>query len=459
MKPITRKQKRSSNKRRSDQTLKVRNPNAAGIDIGSQQHFVAVPEGRDEDPIRVFDCFTADLHQMADWLESCGVDTVVIESTGAYWIPVFEVLEERGFEVCLVNARHAKNVPGRKSDVADCRWLQELHTFGLLEPSFHPTPEIRTLRNYVRHRENLIKASSPHILRMQKALTQMNLQLHEVISDITGVTGLRIIDAILAGERDPKALAQLKDERIKCSQEVLEKSLQGHFQTELLFVLAQELQAYRFFQTLLEQCERAITECLATFEARVDVASQPLAKRKSQRNTAVRAHLYQMTGLDLTTIPGLDALTIQAIIAETGLDMTKWRTAKHFTSWATLAPNRRISGGRQLPSRSESAANRVARALKMAAQSLSRSQSALGAYYRRLRGRIGPAKANRAAARKLAILFYNSLKHRMVFADPGEGAYNERFRNRMLKGLARKAKAFGCRLVIDDATQQPMQVS
>lgn len=453
MNTTTRKPRKASKKKTSRPgSLEIRNPNAAGIDVGSQLHYVAVPPDRDEEPVRHFDCFTADLHRMADWLEHCGIETIAMESTGAYWIPVFQVLEERGFKVCLVNARHVKNVPGRKTDVADCRWLQELHSFGLLAASFQPDDQFCVLRAYVRHRENLIKASSPHIQRMQKTMTQMNLQLHEVISDITGVTGLRIIDALLAGERDPVVLAQLRDGRIKCSDEVLQKSLEGHFREELLFVLAQELQAYRFFQSQIEDCERKISECLRTFDSRVDVAERPMPERKTNRrkNYALRERLYEMIGMDLTTIPALDALTIQALVAETGLDMSKWRTEKHFTSWATLAPNRRISGGRLLPSRPETSASRVARALKMAAQSLSHSDSALGVFYRRLRARIGPAKANRAAARKLACLFYKAIKDRRVYLEPGAEAYNERYRNRLVSNMKRQAKTLGFKLVPDD---------
>jgi transposase len=442
--------KRQKKNKTSADNMRVVHPNAAGIDIGSRSHYVAVPADRDSQPIREFDCFTGDLYAMADWLENCGIKTVAMESTGVYWIPAFQILEERGFEVCLVNASHVKNVPGRKTDVKDARWLQQLHSFGLLSASFRPNAQVCALRAYVRHRGNLVKASSPHILRMQKALTQMNVQLHKVISDITGVTGLRIIDAILAGERDPMTLAAMKDCRIAASVEDVARSLEGDLRDEHIFVLRQELAAYRFFTSQIEACDTAIVSCLAGFDELPDVAGKPLApgkKGKGRRHPSLREQLYKITGVDLTAIPGLDALSIQNIIAETGLDMSKWPREKQFTSWATLAPKTPISGGRPLTKRGHTAASRVGQMFRMAAESLSQSQSALGEFYRRMRARLGPPKAIKAAAHKLARIFYRMLKHRKAFQDAGAEQYNARFRTRQLKNLKQKAAAFGLTLV------------
>lgn len=338
---MKRKQEKKHQEKRSGDRgpLPLITPNAAGIDIGSEEHWVAVPEDRDEKPVRSFGCFTADLHAMARWLKECGITTVAMEPTGVYWIPCYQILEEHGFEVKLVNARHVKNVPGRKSDVSDCQWLQRLHTYGLLSASFRPENEICVLRSYWRHRDNLVRYASSHILHMQKALTEMNVQLHKVIADITGVTGMRIIRAILEGERDREKLALMRTPGVKSTPEDIAKALEGDYREEHLFVLKQAVELYDFYQDQIEACDREIEACLSRFDTKVDLESHPLppvkkGKKKPKGGPLVdlRAHLYRMTGVDFTQVDGLDVLTVQTIVSETGLSPEAFPTMKHFTS-------------------------------------------------------------------------------------------------------------------------------
>ena len=315
-------------KRKGGKTFQVINPNAAGIDIGSEVHYVAVPEDRDPNPIRCFKCFTSDLNKLADWLEKCGIETVVMESTGVYWIPLYQILEKRGFEVCLVNARHVKNVPGRKTDIKDCQWLQQLHSYGLLAGSFRPSDDICVLRSYIRQRDNLIKSASVHIQRMQKALTQMNIQLHKVISDITGVTGMKIMNAILKGERDPVTLAKLKHRGIKSSTEKIAQALEGDYRKEHLFSLEQELELYETYKRKISACDSEIEKHLQTFESRkseekILKSKKPSTyKRGYEPQFDLTSHLIRITGVDLTAIQGIEASLAQTIISEIGLDMS-----------------------------------------------------------------------------------------------------------------------------------------
>jgi transposase len=354
------------------------NQNAAGIDIGADRHWVSVPVGRDEENIRSFACFTADLYAMADWLKQCNIDTVAMESTGVYWIPVFQILESRGFEVKLVNAHYVKTVPGRKTDVLDCQWLQQLHTYGLLSGSFRPEDQICILRSYIRQRDSLIKSACVHVQRMQKALTQMNIQLHRVISDITGTTGLSIIRAIVSGERNPLKLAGLKDRRIQASCEQIAASLTGDYRCELVFILEQELKLYEFYQAQIQSCDHQIEQCLASFIDKVDWEKEPLAKSKrrgkKQPGNApqfdLRTHLYRISGIDFTAVDGLGSLTVLVLLSEVGLDPTRFPTVKHFTSWLGLCPGSRVTGGKVKSSKTRRVVNR-------AAQTLSRSHSAL----------------------------------------------------------------------------------
>jgi transposase len=435
-------------------SLKQINLNAAGLDIGATEIWVCVPEGRDETSVRMFETYTADLHRLASWLEACGVDSVAMESTGVYWIPIYEILEARGFEVYLVNARHVKNVAGRKSDVLDCQWIQQLHTYGLLRASFRPEAEMCALRAYVRHRDNLIRYRSAHIQHMQKALQQMNVQLPNVISDITGTTGMQIIRAIVGGEHDPVKLAQLRDPHCKSSEASIAQALTGHYQAEHLFALQQALELYHVYNQKIQACDQEIERRYAAFEPVIDLEIQPLPpspKRQQRRahhpDFDLRSYLYQMCGVDLTRIDGLEAVTLQQIITETGVDMSAWPTAKHFTSWLSLAPQNDISGGKVLKRRTRKSKNRAAQAFRMAAQSVSRSNSALGAFYRRMRAKHGGAKAITATAHKIARIFYHMLKYRQEYHDPGQAYYEQQYRERVIKNLQRRAKELGMELV------------
>ena len=369
------------------------NLSAAGIDVGATSHFVAVPADRAEPPVREFAAFTADLYRLAEWLAECGVETVVMESTGVYWIPLFGVLEERGFQVMLVDPRRIKNVPGRKTDVLDCQWLQQLHTYGLLSGAFRPDGDIRRLRSYLRQRAMLVEYASHHIQHMQKALTQMNVKLQHVISNITGQTGMDIIEAIVNGERDPRKLAQFRRPGIKAAEATIAKSLQGHWREEHIFELTQALELYRFYQDKIAECDREIEAQLERFEDRSDgEPPAPNGKKRNQKNAPrfdVQSQLYQMTGVDLTQIDGVDGFTALKVISEVGTDMTKWPSAKHFASWLGLSPDNRITGGRIMSSKTKPSANRALAALRLAANALHRSDSALGAFLRRKKAHLG----------------------------------------------------------------------
>ena len=355
------------------------NLNAAGIDVGATSHYVAVPADRSEQPVREFEAFTADLYRLAEWLSECGVETVVMESTGVYWIPLFGALEERGLEVMLVDPRRIKNVPGRKTDVRDCQWLQQLHTYGLLSGAFRPDGDIRRLRSYLRQRAMLVEYASQHIQHMQKALTQMNVKLQHVISNITGKTGMDIIAAIVDGERNPRKLARLRDPRIKADEATIARSLRGHWREEHLFELTQALELYRFYQDKITECDREIEAQLEQFEDRSDgEPPAPNGKKRNQKNAPrfdVQGQLYRMTGVDLTRIDGVDAYTALKVISEIGTDMTKWPSAKHFASWLGLSPHNRITGGRVISSKTKASANRAAAALRLAANALHRSDT------------------------------------------------------------------------------------
>lgn len=454
--------KSKKQKKVSSKTLSLINPNAAGIDLGAEQHWVCVPEERAENNVRSFSCFTNDLHALADWLWKCGVTTVAMESTGIYWLPVFQVLETRGFEVKLVNAHYLKTVPGRKSDVKDCQWIQQLHSYGLLAGSFRPEDEICVLRSYLRQRDNLIKSSCVHIQRMQKALTEMNLQLHRVISDITGTTGMAIIKAILSGERNPKNLASLKDGRIKASEDQIAGALTGNYRPELLFILSQELQLYRMYRSQIKALDDEIEQCLSQFPDQVDVVTQPLPKPKrpgkKQPGNApqfdLRTHIYRLSGVDFTQIDGIGSLTALVLLSELGLDSSRFPTVKHFTSWLGLCPGSRITGGKVKNSQTRHVVNRAANAFRLAAQTLSRSHSALGAYYRRMRSKLGGAQAITATAHKLARIFYHLWTTKDAYIDVGIEAYEEKYRQKTLSYLKKKATALGFDLVSHSPSPQ-----
>ena len=446
-----RKQKSQTQVKQLD-VLQQLNLNAAGLDIGASEIYACVPADRES--VRVFETFTVDLYALADWLAACNIETVAMESTGIYWVPVYEILEARGFDVYLVNARHLKNVPGKKTDVLDCQWIQQLHTYGLLRASFRPPDDICALRALVRHRDNLIRFRSAHIQHMQKALKLMNVQLTQVISDITGVTGMRIIRSIVAGEREPHVLARLRNSKCAKSEAEIAKALQGNYKLEHLFVLKQALAQYDFYQQQIQECDaelEALYASLASQEQDNQDAPPPKPKRgkprKNQPHFDLATSLYHMVGVDLTAVDGIDALTAQTIISEIGLDMSKWPSAKHFASWLGLAPHNDKSGGKILRSRTKKTQNQANTAFRIAAQSLSRSQSALGAFYRRMRAKHGPAKANVATAHKLARIVYHMLKYRKAYVDPGEAHYERQHRERTIRNLERRAAKLGLQLL------------
>jgi len=438
----------------SPSVLERINVNVAGIDCGSAEHFVAVPPDRDPTPVQSFKTFTGDLHRLADWLTTCRVRSVAMEATGVYWIPLYEILEARGFDVVLVNAKHVKNVPGRKSDVLDCEWLRELHSVGLLRGSFRPVDGIVALRAYLRHRETLVQTAGMHIQRMQKALVQMNLQLPLVVSDITGVTGLRILRDIVAGRRDPHALAQHRDGRCQATHVEIVAALTGNYRPEHLFVLTQNLELFDTCQTQIAACDTAIEAHMQTLIAAVDTPAAPLPKarvtrkpRQHEPRFEIRTPLHQLTGVDLTQIDGIASYTALKLVSEIGTDMRRWPSEKHFTSWLTLAPKNKVSGGRLLSSQTQPSANRAAAILRMAAMSLGRTQTALGAFYRRLAFRVGKAKAITATARKLAVLVYRTLKGEIVYHDAGAHAYDAQQQTRVLRRLRQRAATLGFALV------------
>jgi transposase len=431
------------------------NPDAAGIDVGASEHYVAVPPERDAQPVRRFGAFTEDLHKLAQWLLQCGVRTVAMESTGVYWIPLYQILEDYGLVVKLVNARHVKPVPGRKSDVQDCQWLQQLESFGLLSGSFRPEAKICILRSYMRQRQMLISTASRHIQQMQKALTQMNLKVHQVLSDLSGQTGMRIVRAILQGERDRMKLAALKDRRVKSSLGTIAKSLEGDYRAEHLFALRQAVELYDYYQLKIAECDQEILKEMQSLETRAEPGSAPPAplrrKGRSRHNLLPydgRAELYRILGVDLTRIDGLNEATVQLILSELGLDLCKkWPTEAQFASWLGLAPNNEISGGKVLRRGTRRVVNRVANALRMCAQSLLNSKSALGAYARRMRAKRDAKIAITATAHKLARLIYRTLKHGQEYSDIGQNQYEARYRANVLKSLQKKARLLGFQLV------------
>jgi transposase len=449
---------RSRTTKRGQKSLPTVHSNAAGLDVGSTFHVVAIPADRDEQPVRTFQTFTADLHKLADWLEGAGITTVAMESTGVYWIPVYEILEQRGFEVLLVNARDTKNVPGRKTDVKDAQWLQQLHQFGLLRGSFRPRDEIVRLRALLRHRERVLDYSASHIQHMQKALMQMNVQLHHVVTDITGITGMKIIRAIAEGNHDPAALSEFRDPRCKASQETIAAALTGNYREEHLFALRQSLELYDFYRLKIQECDQEVEGALTNLNAGREAPATPLPKMRHtpSRNEPTfdaRTELYTLLGCDLSQIHGFGPYTALRLVAECGDDMTKWPTAKHFTSWLSLAPGSKISGGRVLSSKTRRSTNRATMLLRLAAVSVGRTQTALGAFYRRLAARVGKAKAVTATARKLAVLFYNALRFGMRYVDPGKDYYEERYQERVLANLRRRAQKMGFTLILTEAVE------
>ncbi len=435
-------------------SLQCIEPNAAGIDVGATEIYVALPPDRDRNPVRCFTTFTEDLQALAAWLLACRIRTVALESTGVYWLPLFQILEARGLEVCLVNSQHVKHVPGRKSDVADCQWLQYLHSVGLLRSSFRPEDAICQVRSLLRHRDGLIEMAAEHVQHMQKALSQMNLQLHHVLSDLTGLSGLAILDAILAGERNPQVLAGLRDWRVKASPETIAKALVGDYRREHLFTLRQSLEAYRHYQTLVAACDREIEEHLKEFDNKIDIEKHPLGPephpRKPRGNEFrfdLRTHLYRILGVDLTAVPGLHSITIHTLLAEIGPDLSRFPNAAAFASWLGLCPQNKKSGGKILSAKTRRTTNRANRALRLAAQALKNSQSYLGAYHRKMRARLGAAQAITATAHKLARIVFHLLTTGQPYDESIFAAEEQRRRTRIENRLRHQAREFGFQLV------------
>jgi transposase len=441
-----------------ERLFEVISPDAAGVDVGASEMWVCVPGENEQERVRQFGTDTVELEAIAAWLLQHGVRTVAMESTGVYWIPLFQVLENHGLEACLVNARHVKNVPGRrKTDRLDCRWLQKLHACGLLSSSFRPTAEICRLRTCMRHRANLVREQAEQILRMQKALREMNVQLDAAVSDVTGVSGTRIMEAIIAGERDPATLARMADRRIRKSQKEIARCLQGDYRPEHLFVLKQALAAYRFFQEQMRDCDQEVERYSGELErtaGRADTALPALAageKRKPKSKNVpaydVRTHLYRLTGVDLTRIPGIAELTAQGLISETGLDMSRWQTAKHFASWLDLCPSPKVSGGRVIGQGRRHASNRASQMFRQAASSMGNSPSWLGSFYRRMRARLGAGPAVKATAHKLALIYYHVLSTHTEYRQIDTQQYDQRLRERTIRNLQRRARQLGMDLV------------
>jgi transposase len=443
-----RKRKKSSVSDALPPQLATVNLHAAGIDVGAAEHWAAVPACDDSQPVRRFGANTADLDALADWLWACDITTVALESTGVYWIPLFEVLEARGFQVLLVDPGKMPRNGRPKSDVHDCQWIQRLHTYGLLSACFRPEDQVVVLRSYWRQRAALLADAARDIQHLQKALTQMNVKLQHVVSDSTGVTGLSIIKAILAGERDPQTLAQWRDHRCKQDAASIAQALYGNWREEHLFALQQALERYEFHHRQIAACDGRIESQLQMFADRSQ--GEPLppkpGQRRRHRNRPAfdpRGPLHRMTGVDLTQIEGIDETTALIVLSEIGLDMSKWPSEKHFTSWLGVSPHQRVSGGKVLRSRTRPTTNRAAAALRLAASSLHHSQSALGAYFRRMKSRVGAPKAVTATAHKLARLIYSMLKHGTAYVARGMDDYERQYRERAVKHLHRRAKELG----------------
>ena len=433
--------------------LQVVHPKAAGIDVGNEEHWVAVPPDLDPEPVQSFGCFTRELEEMADWLVRCGIETVAMQSTGVYWIALYDILAERGIRVFVVNAKDTKNLPGRKTDIQECQWLLKLHAYGLLRNSFRPEEEILVMRTYWRQRQQHIGDASRCIQHMQKALTQMNVQLANVISDISGTTGQAIVQAIVGGERDPGTLAKFRDPRVKASEATVAKSLEGNWRPELLFVLQQELESYQTFQTKIAECDRQLQRHYETMEAKADPKQLPPIPRNKRPHGNVpagfdlRDELYRTTGVDLTAIDGINVLTAQTLIAEVGPDMGRFDTEAHFVSFLTLSPNNKISGGKVVGREKRKTKNRAGVALRLAAGTLLESETYLGAQYRRLRTKLGAPKARKAMANKLARIAYRMLKYGEKYVDKGKEFYEQKYRQLQIRMLNKKATELGFKLV------------
>lgn len=430
--------------------LVVVNPDAAGIDAGSEEHWVSVPEDRSDEPVSGFGTFTADLNALADWLVECRIKTVAIEATGVYWIPLFEILEARGLNPKLVDSRSLGRRK-KKTDVVDCQWARQLHSYGLLNGAFRPSADMLPLRALMRQRDMLIKYASDHIRHIQKALDLMNVKLHLAVSDTVGVTGLRIIRAILSGKRNPAELAALREPSCKNSEETFVKALTGNYRAEHLFALKQAVDLFTTYQDKIKDCDAEIAAALSAFDKLANAKSltpKPAKRRrKNQPHFDGRTLLYELTGVDLTLVPALEVSSILTIISETGTDMSPWAGGKHFSAWLDLSPNNRITGGKRIYKKMPVIRpNRAAQAFRIAAQTLERAKCALGAFFRRVQSRLGRAGAIKATAHKLALLFYSMLKNKTEYREAGVDYYEARYRERLLNSLKKKASDLGFNL-------------
>lgn len=432
-------------------------PNAAGIDIGAREIYIAVPADRDDHPVRKCETFTGDLHQMAEWLVSCGITTVAMESTGVYWIPVYDVVEQHGIQPCLVNPRNMKNVPGKRTDFHECQWIQHLHSMGLLHSAFRPDGEVCAVRALMRHRNDLVEMASQHVQHMQKALTQMNVQFQHVISDLTGLTGLAVLDAIVAGERDPVVLAKLRDPRVKASEETIRKSLEGNWRSEHILALKQRLSLYRRYCDQISECDKEIEKLVAAFEPKVDPEQKPMPEDRKQKQRRrkkksgspdfdMRIEAYKLFGVDLTQIPGLMMLVFM-LFSEVGRDMSRWPTAAHFVSWLGLCPDNDISGGKVLWRGARRTKSRAGTLFRLAAHALHRDPSPMGDYLRRMKAKLGPAAATTATAHKIAIIFYTMVKKQVEY-DASLWAQRDAMRDKRIEArLQKQAAQRGYKLV------------
>lgn len=423
------------------------NQNAAGIDIGSRSHFAAIPEGRSEKSVKEFPSFTNGLIELVNWLKENKINTVAMESTGVYWIPLYDILEQHGFEVLLVNASHIKNVPGKKTDVLDCQWIQQLHSFGLLRGSFRPKDSILKMRALMRHRSTLIEYAACHLQHIQKSLNQMNIKLMNVVSDISGLTGMKIIRDIVAGEKDPEQLARHRDPRCRNSKEIICESLVGNYKDEHLFTLKQMLDLYDYYSLKIQETDLQIQEIMSEMEdltnKNTEISLKKPIRKKQSFAFDMHKELVRVIGIDLTAVPSFNVQTVSKIISEIGLDMSKWKTSKHFASWLALCPGNKVSGGKRLSGKTSPSANKAAAALRMAANSLRFSDSALGAFFRRKNAILGPAKTITAVAHKLAVILYNMLKERVEYIESGAKYYEEQHHNRCVKNLKKRAQELG----------------
>ncbi len=438
-------------------------PNAAGIDVGSRSNFVAVPSDRDVDNVKEFAFFTEDLHKLCAWLKKCKIETVAMEATGSYWIPLYDVLIANNFEVYVVNARHIKNVTGRKTDIQDCQWIQQLHSYGLLRASFIPDFLTSQLRHLMRHRDNLLRQAARQLQLIQKALVEMNIQLMNAVSDIAGDTSMKIIRAICAGERDAKKLSSYRDPRCKNSSETIEKSLLGNYKPEVLFSLQQALETYDHYHRQISICNREIEFKTNEFTDQSNGKELNTKKREAKRNNFgfdTQTTLWKMLGVNLLEIPGMNVKSALTVVSEIGTEVDKWKNSKHFASWLGLSPNNKVSGGKKLSSKTKSSSNKVKYALRLAAVTLERSATSLGAFFRRMKARLGAPKAITAAAHKLSVIIYNMLKRKKSYEENGPLYFEKAYKIKAEQRLQKLAKFLGYQVLpIQDANNENLSVA